>query len=558
MGCCKCEEFRKPWISTSWEDETENPLLDVIWEDADGNGYCIFHAPSESPEKQDVEEFNQLVYERIREAKEEGRECILSGVVFPGDIYFSCFGKDNPLPECGFASAHFEGWADFESAHFKERANFRSAHFERGAYFQSAHFEGWASFQSAHFEGVAYFVSSKFVEESTFRSSRFFYESTFAHASFQKHTIFDKSIYHEPVTFSEATFSSVSFDSCHFYYNVNMIRCTFNDTVNFTSCFCYFTLELQQAKFHEDSNFSHSCYSEIDCFRVDYKGKADFTESTVGHRANLHRASFDNNAWFDNFRCFGKADFQQASFTKYAQFRHAQFHGEALFTSTHFTDGAFFENTEFFSSRSFSGCLAKSPIIMNHVDMGTMPMAQVSVESFRFVGCEWPKKAGRRVIHEELAENSETNPRDKEETYRRLKKLAIEEKDFGLASDWHFNEKYWKLKREKRPITWTRLYYIFSGFGERSFPSLCWLLIFMLWPLLLLSAMQQGWITDPLADDGVLGHWLHFLPFIKAAKLNLAAYKDATWLIPLMALSQILISVQAALFGLALRNRLRR
>lgn len=185
-------------------------------------------------------------------------------------------------------------------------------------------------------------------------------------------------------------------------------------------------------------------------------------------------------------------------------------------------------------------------------------MTQVNIEFFRFRGCKWPKIHKRRVICEETKQLFITEPRDLEATYRRLKRVALEEKDFVLASDWHYNEKYWKMKQIWFPLAWTKLYFFFSGFGERPGRSILWLLAFLIWPLALLTALQRGWFGNPLPMDSMLANWLNFIPFVKAAKFEPTSYGRATWIIPLMALSQILISVQAALFGLALRNRLRR
>ena len=64
MPCCKSKE-RPAWCG----DE------EVVYTDEDGKEYCLFHAPKEH-KGMSVEEFNERVFQRIRETP-EGEECNL-------------------------------------------------------------------------------------------------------------------------------------------------------------------------------------------------------------------------------------------------------------------------------------------------------------------------------------------------------------------------------------------------------------------------------------------------------------------------------------------------
>ena len=94
MGCCKAEKYK-------WCKE-----LDTVYTDEEGKEYCVFHAPK-GHKGVSLEEFNNLVFQRIEEAKNSGQECNLSGTIFEGEIIFTHFDKENPLPDIDFSFITF-------------------------------------------------------------------------------------------------------------------------------------------------------------------------------------------------------------------------------------------------------------------------------------------------------------------------------------------------------------------------------------------------------------------------------------------------------------------
>ncbi len=156
-------------LSHNWPDPKP-----VVWADESGVAFCVFHAMVEekrkalgSKEVLSEQEFNTLVYKRIEEAwqraKQNGPEsmCVLRGVIFPGDIDFSIYDQDAPLPRIDFSGARFNGSVDFTSVTFSGDALFRETQFIKQSLFLAATFDGAADFTKALFLNKSAFLGCK-------------------------------------------------------------------------------------------------------------------------------------------------------------------------------------------------------------------------------------------------------------------------------------------------------------------------------------------------------------------------------------------------------------
>ena len=160
MPCCKAEKFEN-WCEGEELFEFEGEL------------YCVYHLPAASPDKPEPPNFNQKVFARIDAAKKEQTACNLSGAVFPGDVEFGQYGKDNPLPAISFIKAAFSGYAYFREAAFSGDAYFIEAVFSGKAYFIRSRLQRVCGLQrsrlqregvlriEAAFSGKAYFDESR-------------------------------------------------------------------------------------------------------------------------------------------------------------------------------------------------------------------------------------------------------------------------------------------------------------------------------------------------------------------------------------------------------------
>ncbi|WP_028587310.1 hypothetical protein [Desulfocurvus vexinensis] len=159
-----------------------------------------------------------------------------------------------------------------------------------------------------------------------------------------------------------------------------------------------------------------------------------------------------------------------------------------------------------------------------------------------------------------------------------MKRKYKDEHNEYEASRWHVSEKEAQLKllrrAEEYPRLWAMLWrepgawFLFamlwlyrqaSGFGENPGRAGLVLLGLVVLPLLALGAAEVVghfvlWSWDWGRVDAVVKDWLRFLPLTSTRGLE----SVPGWRHALMVLWQLLVTVQAALFAFALRNRFRR
>ena len=168
-GCWKSEE------TGAWCESYEAIPL------ADGKErYCVFHAP-QGEKGVSLEEFNDLVYAEIDKARAEGSPVVFEGTEFEGEISFSRYSKEDPLPSINFCLAVFHGPATFDGTHFSGEASFEKTVFEKEA-----------SFREAVFECKIDICNATFLEEADFTSASFRQQVYISWGSFKKGAKLDK------------------------------------------------------------------------------------------------------------------------------------------------------------------------------------------------------------------------------------------------------------------------------------------------------------------------------------------------------------------------------
>jgi uncharacterized protein YjbI with pentapeptide repeats len=192
----------------------------VVWTDPadEKKSYCVFHAPKEekrkalgSEERLTSEEFNAFVFSRIHDfvslANGGGppETCEFVGTIFPGDISFKRYDKDNPLPKINFNRVIFHGSAIFSNVTFSNGATFGHAEF-RKASFDEAKFFGKATFSSAIFDGVAEFDEAEFHGGAQFNRTEFHYDAEFSLAVFKCVPSFRGTIFSRVGSFVNVTY----------------------------------------------------------------------------------------------------------------------------------------------------------------------------------------------------------------------------------------------------------------------------------------------------------------------------------------------------------------
>ena len=161
MACCNAENYK-------WCKE-----LDTAYTDEEGKEYCVFHAPKGKKGVANIEEFNDLIFTRILEARNSKGICDLSGTIFSKPIDFRQFCDKGYLSAIKLRRAIFSDWVSFKDVVFTGDADFEDTIFIGNAYFEGAIFNGIADFRNSKFKNKAAFMFAKFIGNAYFGGAVF-------------------------------------------------------------------------------------------------------------------------------------------------------------------------------------------------------------------------------------------------------------------------------------------------------------------------------------------------------------------------------------------------
>jgi len=306
---------------------------------------------------------------------------------------------------------------------------------------------------------------------------------------------------------------------------------------------------LPRCMFHNVTFCGEVDFSHTNIFDSDFTNCV-FLKDALFERCRVHSISFRYAVFF------GNASFKYSKFSETPSFRCTQFGGMADFNNCDFRKGGIFRYTEFMDKANFFRCFSdEGELHFQVVDMEDVSFSCGETPMFRFQTCYWPER-----LHPDRTDNY--MPKALEDLYRSLKLLAAEEHNMPMVSRWHFNEKMMALEqvpKARRLFSMTWWYWLSSGFGEkpiRAFGTLLALVFIPLFILSLLSLVDTGITSsfDKQAVNAVFTDWLRCFPLSKAPKVS-SIPAGRLWF---YWGAQVLISIQAALFGFALRNKFRR
>ncbi|MFI3272772.1 MAG: pentapeptide repeat-containing protein [Pseudomonadota bacterium] len=521
MDCCKCKKY-------GWEDPQEGTIPDGT-----GKMYCIFHAPAELKKGKEKElELEKAVYRRIgsiaamarRERNDIERICNLSGTDFTCELNLAILDEEDDA---------FTFLTLFENCTFRKEVNCRHVQFHKDIYF----------------------TSSQFYKKVTFENAIFHSKPNFDYVIFESKSCFCKATFHQ----------DVSFNSLQLYDHSDFTKTIFANAALFYNAEFYSNVIFYDTHFENDVLFNNATLDRI---------------ATLG----FIMCKVNGNFIIDDATLKGRVIFDEIHTNKHLSFKKSNI-GHASFKHSKFEEPPIFEHTN----------LKKADFI------------EAPIEDFKFMGCFWPESHGRVVTYDSRkidglgyfslsnVENIDFFPEEKapslyllEDLYRRLKKVAKDEMDERLVSDFHYAEKEIRRLRALRifnddedvrhdrdvPFTYKEmwralrtyiilcLYKLISGYGEAPFKAGGWLLSLCFLPLILLDLLPYPVTTGgvleidlwamPFAD--VFQNWIYFFPLVKLPDASCAGGLSRL----LMLISQIFITIQAALFGFALRNRFRR
>ncbi|WP_031480084.1 pentapeptide repeat-containing protein [Maridesulfovibrio frigidus] len=570
------------------------------------------------PDLMSGDDFNGLVFARIQaviDAEGEREQdkvdlsnwnprCNFAGTIFFANISFTKF-KKNGLPSIDFRSCKFldtttfnsctfRGLALFGVCVFQGNANFDSCEFQAGSFFFFSRFKGRTIFESCKFQQITSFTNCKFNHEISFDSSQFHKEADFTSCQFREITFFNSCNFNGISNFTLSQFrKKTKFYSSRFQKTMNLDSCQFRSIANFNSSQFYEKANFNLTQFRGLTNFNYTqfcmeavfnhtqfrlevdflggCFKKISFYNAEARNQINFKDSTFG------KAIFDNmkfigplhleGAWF-----LEQSSFNNAIFHEYSNFKNSEFYDEINFRFALFKEWSYFKNVIFNQKASFAGTISKETILIEATNLSKLSLSGTNIESFKFVECGWPEVKGIKIVYDEKIKPKENNNVLKlEDTYRRLKKISRDNNDEILASAWHYKEKEmlrkrlhhenkWKSPRTLFLRTINNIYWIISGYGEEPLRAFAFLFLFILCPLL--TALYFGpfyefTLCGEVFKDNthLVSRWLWYLPL---TKIELTCSNISDWNYFFKAFYNLLVTIQAALFAFALRNKFRR
>jgi uncharacterized protein YjbI with pentapeptide repeats len=334
----------------------------------------------------------------------------------------------------------------------------------------------------------------------------------------------------------------------------------------------------------------------VDFCGATFTEKANFTNVNFKQGARFDRATFMKEAYFLYTKFIGEVGFIKTTFEDRADFTQATFSERIRFNETTFSGETFFNKVTFSKESDFSSCLIKNQLVLDRInptsneeprknfravlrwirftDQGRLVFQDLSMthvnlieadlRQCRFNNVGWRVIRGRKAVYDEVQLYEGENPTKEnyarvEECYRYLKMNFEAAGDLKNSGDFHCGEMEMHRRASKWrwfPLYWYNLYRGLSGYGERPLRACLWLLALI--PLF--AGLVWGLGINPAAspDLKTFGDLLLFT-FEKATFQRPEVPKNLSLLGKFLgSLSGLLIPGQAALFILALRNRLGR
>ena len=248
---------------------------------------------------------------------------------------------------------------------------------------------------------------------------------------------------------------------------------------------------------------------------------------------------------------------------------------DANFSRTYFQKLALFRRTGLVGA-NFQDCSINDVIEFDQADITKVNLLQTLLDSFHFIDCIWPKYKSVNTVYDARkvgdkgyltldgiekpdALDETPAPGKLQDIFRKLKKKAKEEHDESLAGDWHYWEKYmqrracWQGVENSKPwqrVWWSNLgmwmllsvYNVICGYGER--PGRAGLAL-----LVLFAIPALGYMLFNIPQHPGL-----YIPLVKSSPVAESGFGFAF----LQGLYRALMTLQAGLLALAIRNKMRR
>lgn len=522
-----------------------------------GESYCILHAPLDSihryripgeggftegqsmiKKEYNIGKFNSIVFDNInRHINQNSEQISMQGIIYLGDIDFTSYHNNCPLPEVKAEDSVFHGNVNFTGVRFDGFLNLSSAEFKRDVSFIRTVFEKGVSFKAVHFLMKANFkeivaVKELLLDRAVFAEGTHFFKCTI-NASFRARG----AKFHKVFQLTDSDFES----DCK---NEEGMIC--ENEVNFSAC-----------EFMEGARFLNNIFESKVVFDIaKFKGMALFHGHGFMRGVSFGRAKFSDNVEFLKIKFkLAKNAIDEEQSNCCANFSECEFYGRLVIIGKIFGGEVNFKDVYMEENAKFNNC-----------NVELMEFSGTSVDKINFINCEWAGNNDRLYDEECLSEDADSNEIKKVESlYRQLKERNTRDQDWPRVSNWHYREKEMTLRIERRwrtALKWffLRVYKFLSGYNER--PSQAISVLFLIVICLGLSIQ----LTNIFDAEGISGFFVYmghkamngmeYLPFIETSESDSKEIYGSNrgWSM----VFQTAITIQIALVVMSVRNKLRR
>ncbi len=470
----------------------------------DSDCLCILHSQNEAKDLAAFREALQAIFEQKALEYYD-----LSGIFFSSIFSIIDFLENREFEKfADFSEATFIGAAFFPGTTFKGGVDFSNATFKELAWFDDATFSELADFGGTSFTKMAFFFDATFKKEANFKGATFSGQAVFSNAAFTKFTDFTEATFMEAAEFSFAVVDSQVIFRCinppkqgeqeySFYGYFEDLKIAVGSVLRFQD------LSLANVIF-AGTDLRHMEFINIRWRR--FRGRDIICEEYI---LNKKEIDYITAIIFDKL-------YLERKITRYDH--------QLLKIAMKIDD---FWITEIIKKRS------------------SYLSQKITPESLKKLYANKPSAEDYARI---------------EELYRYLKINYEDNADFKKSGDFHYGEM--EMHRKASPwrrgflFSWYNLYKILSGYGERPIRAMVLLIFFLAVLTGLLSRIGLE-ILDP-KHIPAFGDSFFYL-------LQKVTLQRPTWAEPVgfwgklvAGFSVLFIPGQAALFLLALRNRLGR
>jgi len=549
----------------------------------DGKKYCIFHAPVEH-KKRFKTNFTTSVLKKIDSADKILQQ-IFKHLKNANTITVAqLLAPMNNPTVCDFSGTIFPQ-ITFNAE--KRKSKYKS--FLSMLNFSKAVFTGRTDFSNCEFNGAVYFDNCEF-KESVFFSTPIEFNNH-KNSIFKKNASFIETIFHGTATFS----------GCIFEDNINLHLAKFEHSTLFNQTYFKKQIIGINTSFYERVSFSDSHINKLFFGNTVFKGMTLFSDSNY-NQLLLAECSFEKIVIFDNSTFSVAAKFDRSCFYSWAYFREITFGGKVSFQDSICEKEIVIEGTD----------LSSVPFAKTNIESFKFIECKWGKNKFSPTYDEInqikQKTTNEQLeeIYRRLKKNAHNNADEMQTShwhFREKEMQRILKKDtkwipdiiiplfsilFFFVGLWILKVsslQYWSIvpsfifitfsfflfidtKKRSAILHWDKkkgwfskwylnLYYYSSGYGEQPDKAFGWLIALIFLPLSIVYICPFEFIQNKTlmsSDANLLKSWFWYLPFTKF-NMNQVAPDWHNLLKPIISL---LITLQAALFAFALRNKLRR